>query len=237
MFPVYRWSFSIHWRTGLVVLNFVYFCLSVKLLIFPSYLNEILDGYHNLGCMFFSFITLSMSCLSFLAWRVSIERLAVILMGMLFLAFLLLLLVFAFCVWSSLVWLICFLGSLSLGLSCLGLSGFLDLGGYFLPHFREVFNYYLLEYLLMAFLFVFFFWDSYGSNVGHLTLSQRSLRLSSFLAVIFFFFPLCFIDFHHSIFHLTYLIFCLSCSVGYLQSVFLCHVCISRYWLTLFYIF
>ncbi|CAM9207003.1 unnamed protein product, partial [Rangifer tarandus platyrhynchus] len=26
--------------------------------------------------------------------------------------------------------------------------------------------YYLLEYLLMAFLFVFFFWDSYDSNVG-----------------------------------------------------------------------
>ena len=32
-----------------------------------------------------------------------------------------------------------------------------DLGDYFLPHFREVFNY----YLLMVFLFVFFFWDSY----------------------------------------------------------------------------
>ena len=43
--------------------------------------------------------------------------------------------------------------------------GFLDLGGYLLPHFREVFNYYLLKYFLMAFLFVFFFWDSYDSNV------------------------------------------------------------------------
>jgi len=40
--------------------------------------------------------------------------------------------------------------------------GFLDLGGYFLLHFREVFNYYVLEYFLMAFLFV---WDSYDSNV------------------------------------------------------------------------
>ena len=38
--------------------------------------------------------------------------------------------------------------------------GFLDLGGYFLPHFRDVFNYYLLKYFLMPFLFVFF-WDSY----------------------------------------------------------------------------
>ena len=44
--------------------------------------------------------------------------------------------------------------------------GFLDLGDYFLPHFREVFNYYLLKYFLMVFLFVFFFWDSYDSDVG-----------------------------------------------------------------------
>ena len=33
--------------------------MSVKLLISPSYLNEILAGYSNLGCRFFSFITLS----------------------------------------------------------------------------------------------------------------------------------------------------------------------------------
>ena len=44
--------------------------------------------------------------------------------------------------------------------------GFLDLGGYFLPHFREVFNSYLLKYFLMPFLFVVVFWDSYDSNVG-----------------------------------------------------------------------
>ena len=44
--------------------------------------------------------------------------------------------------------------------------GFLDLGDNFLPHFREVFNYYLFKYFLMVFLFVFFFWDSYDSNVG-----------------------------------------------------------------------
>ena len=47
-----------------------------------------------------------------------------------------------------------------------GSLGFLDLGDYFLPHFREVLNYYLLKYFLMVFLFVFFFWDSYDSNVG-----------------------------------------------------------------------
>jgi len=63
------------------VLNSLSFCLSVKLLISPSYLNEILVGYSNPGCRFFSLITLSMSCHSLLAWRVSIERSAVILMG------------------------------------------------------------------------------------------------------------------------------------------------------------
>ena len=66
-----------------MVLNSLSFCLSVKLLISPAYLNEILAGYSNLGCRLFSFITLSMSCHSLLAWRVSIERSAVILMGIL----------------------------------------------------------------------------------------------------------------------------------------------------------
>lgn len=34
--------------------------------------------------------------------------------------------------------------------------GFLDLGGYFLPHVRDIFNYYLLKYFLMPLLFVLF---------------------------------------------------------------------------------
>ena len=67
VFPVQRISFNICWRAGLVVLNSLSFCLSVKLLISPSYLNEILAGYNNLGCRFFSFIILSMSCHSLLA--------------------------------------------------------------------------------------------------------------------------------------------------------------------------
>ena len=66
-----------------MVLNSLSFCLSVKLLISPSYVNEILSGYSNLGCRFSSFITLSMSCHSLLAWRDSIQRSAVILMGIL----------------------------------------------------------------------------------------------------------------------------------------------------------
>jgi len=81
VFPVWRISFSICWRAGLVVLNSLSFTLSEKLLVSPSYLNEILAGYNSLGCRLFSFITLSMSCHSLLAWRVSIERSAGILMG------------------------------------------------------------------------------------------------------------------------------------------------------------
>ena len=63
--------------------------------------------------------------------------------------------------------------------------GFLDLGGYFLPHYREVFNYYLLKYFLMAFLFVFFFFDSYDSNVGVFNIvpevSEVVISFNSFL--------------------------------------------------------
>ena len=81
VFPVQRISFSICWRAGLVVLNSLSFSLSVKLLISPSYLNEILAVYSNLGCRLYYLITLSISCHSLLAQTVSTERSPVILMG------------------------------------------------------------------------------------------------------------------------------------------------------------
>ena len=62
-----------------MVLNSLSFCLSVKLLISPSYLKESHAGYGNLGCRFS--LSSLMSCHSLLARRVSIERSAVILMG------------------------------------------------------------------------------------------------------------------------------------------------------------
>ena len=86
--------------------------------------------------------------------------------------------------------------------------GFLDLGGYFLPRSREVFTYYLLKYSLMAVLFVFF-WDSCDLNVGALDIVPEASEVVLISFDSFFFFPLCFIYFHHSIFHLTYPIFCL----------------------------
>ena len=64
---------------------------------------------------------------------------------------------------------------------------FLDLDGYFLTHFREVFNYYLLQYYLMAFLFVFFC-DSCDSNVGafDIVLEVSDVVLVSFNAFFLF---------------------------------------------------
>ena len=114
---------------------------------------------------------------------------------------------------------------------------FLDLGDYFLPHLREVFNYYLLTYFLVVFLFVFFFWDSMIQMLGCLTLSQRSLRLSSFLLIHFSFFLSD--SFISTILSSTSLI--LSSASTYsticsLQSVFDLIYCIIHYILTLLFL-
>ena len=62
------------------------------------------------------------------------------------------------------------------------------LGGYFLPHFRKFFNYYLLKYFIMDFLFVFFFWDSYDLNLGAFNIVPEvsEVVLISFIFFIFF---------------------------------------------------
>ena len=44
--------------------------------------------------------------------------------------------------------------------------GLLDLIDYFLFHVGEIFNYNLFKNFLIVFLFLFFFWDPYNSNVG-----------------------------------------------------------------------
>ena len=46
--------------------------------------------------------------------------------------------------------------------------GFLDLGGYFFSRTRKVFNCNLLKYSLIPFLFLFFFWDHFNSNIAAL---------------------------------------------------------------------
>ena len=64
-------------KAGLVVLNSLNFCLSENLFISPPILNEIFAEYSNLGCRFFPFSTLNISCFSLLACRVSAERSAI----------------------------------------------------------------------------------------------------------------------------------------------------------------
>ena len=72
----------------------------------------------------------------------------------------------------------------SLGLSCMGLSVLPGLD-YFLSHVREVFNYNLFKYFLRPFLFLFSSGTPITRMLVHLMLSQRSLRLSSILFILF----------------------------------------------------
>jgi len=81
VFSDYISPFNICYNAGLVVLNSLKFCLSERLFISPSILNEILAKYSNLGCIFFPFSTLNISCHSFLACRVSAEISAIKHMG------------------------------------------------------------------------------------------------------------------------------------------------------------
>ena len=84
--------FNICCKACLLVLTSLNFCLSEKLFISPSILNEILARYSNLGYRFFPLSTLSISCHSLMACRVSAERSAVKLVSPL------LLLIFFLCV-------------------------------------------------------------------------------------------------------------------------------------------
>ena len=172
-----------------MVLNSLSFCLSVRLLISPSYLNEILAGYSNLGCRFFSFITLSMSCHSFLAWRVSIERSAVILMGIT---------LCIICYFSLAAFNICSLClifisliSMCLGVFCLG---FILFGTLWFSWTWVAISFPILgkfSTIISSSIFSCPFFLSSSSRtamiwmLGCLTLFQRSLRLSSFLLILF----------------------------------------------------
>ena len=189
-------------------------CLSEKLLLSPSMLNEILAGYRNLGCRIFPFSTLNISCHSLLACRVSAERSAVKHMGFpLYVtccfslaAFNILSLCLIFVSLISIV-LVCF----SLGLSCMWL--FVPLGlDYFLFHVGGIFNYNLFKNFLIPFLFLFF-WDPYNSNVGAFDIVPEVSEtiLSSFHS--FYCFLLFQSNFHHFIFQLTDSFYCFSYSV------------------------
>ena len=62
---------------------------------------------------------------------------------------------------------------------------FLDLGDCFLSHVKEVFSYNVVKYFLRPFLFFFSPGTPIMRTLVHLILSQRPLKLSSFLFILF----------------------------------------------------
>ena len=166
------------------LLNSLSFCLSVKLLT-SSYLNEVLAGYSNLDCRFFSFITLSMPCHSLLAWRVSIERLAVTLMGIP---------LYVICSFSIAVFNICSLRLIFISLfnTCLVVFhlGFILFGTLWFSWTWVIISFPILgKFPTIIFSSIFSWSSSSGTPVtqmlGHLTLFQQYLMLPSFLFILF----------------------------------------------------
>jgi len=109
--------------------------------------------------------------------------------------------------------------------------GFLDLGGYFLFHVREFFNYSLLKYFLILFLFFSSSVTPLIRTLVCLMLPQRSLRLSSFLFILVLHSVLLQL-FHHSIFQLIYSFYCLISAIGSFQCIFYLSHCVVHCWLS-----
>ena len=94
---------------------------------------------------------------------------------------------------------------------------------YVLSHVRGVFSYYLFKYFLRSFLS-----SPSGTHIMQISvclmLSQRCLRLSSFIFILFSIFCFTAVISTHSVFHVTYLFFCLSYSAldSFLSTVHFC---------------
>ena len=139
-----------------------------------------------LGCKLFSFITLSMFCQSLLAWRVSIERSAVILMGSPCHPHICCFYLAAFNICSLCLTFINLI-NMCLRVFCLGfiLFGTLWLSWTWMPISFTILG--KFSNIISSSIFSWpFFLSSFSGTpmiqmLGHLTLSQRFLRLSSFL--------------------------------------------------------
>ena len=158
VFLNYISPFNISCRDGFVVVNSLDFCLSKKLFISPSLLNEILARYSNLSCRFFPFNTLNISFHSLMSCRVSAERSAVKHMG--FPSYVIY--CFSLAAFNILslglvfVSLIMCLGVFLLGFILYGTLCLLDLINYFLFHVGEIFNCNFFKNFLIPFLFLSF---------------------------------------------------------------------------------
>ena len=180
--------FNICCKAGLVVLNSLNFCLSEKLFISPSILNEILARYSNLG-IFFPFSTWNISCHSLLACRISAERSAVKRMGFP---------LYVTCCFSLATFNILFLCfvfisfiSMCLGMFLFGFILYVTLCAFWiwltisfsrLGKFSTIISSKIFSY-------PFFYSSSSGTSIiwmlVHLLLPQRSLRQSWIIFIIF----------------------------------------------------
>ena len=100
------------------------------------------------------------------------------------------------------------LACFSFGLSYWDSLYLLDLIDSFLFHVEDIFNYILFKNFLILFLFLFFFWDLYNSNVGAFDMAPEVSEtiLSSFHSLCFI--PLFRSYVHLFIFRLTDSFFC-----------------------------
>ena len=76
-----------------------------------------------------------------------------------------------------LAWLVFVSTYFSLDLSCMGLSVLPGLDWLFPSYIWEVFNYTLFKSFCKPFIFLFFLWEPYNSNVGAFNIFQRSLKV------------------------------------------------------------
>ena len=157
MFLVVTFSFSLR-EVSLpfnVKLNSFSCCLSVKLLISPSNLNENLPRYRILGHWFLPFITLNIWCYSLQACRVSAEKSTESLLGVPLYAICYFFLAPSNILSLSLIFAILitmYLGMFIFGLILYGALCFLDLDVSFLSQVREIFSYYVFKYVHSPFL-------------------------------------------------------------------------------------
>ena len=155
IFLDYLIPFNLCYKAGLVVLNSLNFCLSEKLFISSSILNETLTVYSKLGCRFFPFSTLNISCHSLLACRVSAERSTVKHMGFPLYATC----CFSLAAFNILSLCLVFVSLISIRFWCVSPLVYpvwdslclLDLIDYFLFHVGEIFNYNLFKNFFIAF--------------------------------------------------------------------------------------
>ena len=189
VFLGYISPFNISCKAGLMVLSSLNFYLSEKLFISPSILKEMLAGYGNLGCRFFPFSTLNISCHSRLACNVSVERSSVKRKGFP---------LYVTCCFSlaafnilSLALVFVTLINMCLGMFLLGfiLYGTLCASWTWLTISFSMWGKFSTIISSKIFSYPFFFSSSSGTPMIQmlvcLILSQRSLRLSSVLFILF----------------------------------------------------